>query len=73
MALGAQVMHVATYSDPPQGTHIYTVFTKECQKRSKRGVPPVFDPFSGRLRAPGYPPPPDDPSEGQNGLTLPSR
>ena len=45
VALGAQVRHVVTYSDPPEGTLRYTVFTKKCQKRSKKGVPPVFDRF----------------------------
>ena len=39
VALGAQVMHVVAYRDPPEGTLIYTVFTKKCQTRSKKGVP----------------------------------
>ena len=39
VALGAQVRHVVTYRDPPEGTLIYTVFAKKCQKRSKKGVP----------------------------------
>ena len=43
VALGAQVGHLVAYRDPPEDTLIYTVFTKKCQKRSKRGVPPVFD------------------------------
>ena len=34
--LEAQVRHLVTYRDP-------TVFTKKCQKRRKKGVPPVFD------------------------------
>ena len=42
VALGAQVRHVITYRDPLGGTLLYTVFTKKCQKRCKRGVPPVF-------------------------------
>ena len=45
VALGAQVRHVVTYHDPTEGTRIYTVFTKKSQKRSKKGVPPVFDRF----------------------------
>ena len=40
--LGAQVRHLVTYRDPPEGTLLYTVFTKNCQKRCKKGVPPVF-------------------------------
>ena len=39
VALGAQVGHLVAYRDPPEDTLIYTVFTKKCQKRSKRGVP----------------------------------
>ena len=42
-ALGAQVRHLVTYRDPPEGTLLYTVFTKKCQKPVKKGVPPVFD------------------------------
>ena len=45
VALGAQVGHLVTYRDPLGGALIYTIFTKECQKRSKKGVPPVFDRF----------------------------
>ena len=43
VALVAQVGHLVAYRDPPEDTLIYTVFTKKCQKRPKRGVPPVFD------------------------------
>ena len=39
VTLGAQVRHLITYRDPPEGTLIYAGFTKKCQKRSKRGVP----------------------------------
>ena len=45
VALGAQVRQLVTYRDPPEGTLLYTVFTKKCQKRCKKGVPPVFDRF----------------------------
>ena len=27
---------------PPEGTLIYTVFAKKCQKQCRKGVPPVF-------------------------------
>ena len=30
--------HLVAYRDPPEDTLIYTVFTKKCQKRSKKGV-----------------------------------
>ena len=36
VALGAQVV---TYRGSPEGSLIYRVFAKKCQKRSKRGVP----------------------------------
>ena len=39
VALGAQVRHLVAYRYPPEATLIYTVFTKKCQKRSKRGYP----------------------------------
>ena len=39
MAVGAQVWHMVTYRGSPEDTLIYTVFTKKCQKRSKRGYP----------------------------------
>ena len=42
VTLGAQVRHPVAYRDPPEGTLIYTAFTKKCQKRCKKGVPPVF-------------------------------
>ena len=45
MALGAQAVHPVAYRDLPEGALIYTVFTKKCQKWSKKGVPPVFDHF----------------------------
>ena len=43
MTLGAQVRHLVTYREPPEGTLVYTGFTKKCQKRCKKGVPPVFN------------------------------
>ena len=39
VALGARVGHVVTYRGSPEVSLIYTVFTKKCQKRSKRGYP----------------------------------
>ena len=39
VTLGAQVVHLVTYRDPSEGALIYTIFTKKCQKRSKKGVP----------------------------------
>ena len=39
VALGAQVGHVVTYRACSEGSLIYAVFTKKCQKRSKRGYP----------------------------------
>ena len=39
MALGAQVEHVVTYRGSPEGSLVFTVFTKKCQKRSKMGYP----------------------------------
>ena len=45
VALGAQVRHVVTYRNPPEGTLIYTIFTKKYQKRSTKGVPQVLDRF----------------------------
>ena len=39
MTLGAQVRHLVTCRDPPESTLIYTVFTKKCQKRCKKGYP----------------------------------
>ena len=45
VTLGAQVRHVATYRDPPEVTHVYTVFTKKVSKTVQKGVPPVFDRF----------------------------
>ena len=43
VALGAHVGHVVTNHGSPEGPLIYTIFTKKCQKRNKKGVPPVFD------------------------------
>ena len=43
VTLGAQVRHLVTYREPPEDTLVYTGFTKKCQKRCKKGVPPVFD------------------------------
>ena len=45
MALGAQARRVVTYRGSPEGSLIYTVFTKKCQKRSKKGVPPILTTF----------------------------
>ena len=42
VALVAQVRPVVTYSDPPEGTLIYTVFTKSV-KNGPEGGTPVFD------------------------------
>ena len=42
VALGAQVGHVGAYRGSPDGSLIHTVFTKKCQKRSKKGVPPIL-------------------------------
>ena len=39
MALGAQVGHLVTYRGTPEGALIYTMFTKKCQQRSKKGYP----------------------------------
>ena len=39
VALGAQVGHVVTYRGSPEGSLIYTFFTKKYQKRSKMGYP----------------------------------
>ena len=38
---------------------------QKVSKTVKKAVPPVFDPFSGRLRLPKYPPPLYGPSESQ--------
>ena len=43
VTLGAHVGHLVTYRDPYEGALIYTIFTKKCQKRCKKGAPPVFD------------------------------
>ena len=42
VALGAQVGHVVTKHGSPEGSLIYTVFTKTVSKTAKKGVPPVF-------------------------------
>ena len=42
-ALGAHVGQVVTYRGSPDGCLIYTVFTKKCQKWTKKGAPPVFN------------------------------
>ena len=39
VTLGAQVGHVVTYRGSPEGSLLYTVFAKKCQKRSKGGYP----------------------------------
>ena len=43
VALGAQARFLVTYLNPPGGTLLYTVFTKKCQKRCKKAVPPFYD------------------------------
>ena len=45
VALGAQVRRVGTQRASPEGCLIYTVFTKRCQKRSKKGVAPILTTF----------------------------
>ena len=42
VALGAQVGHVVTWHGSPEGSPIYTNFTKKCQKTVKRETP-VFN------------------------------
>ena len=59
---GVQVGHVITYRGSPEGFLIYTVFTKKCQKRSKRGYP-CFYRFSNNRAGTLGPPPPCEPSE----------
>ena len=39
VALGAQVGHLVTYRDPPEGALIYTVFTKSVKNGPKGGYP----------------------------------
>ena len=56
VALGPQVGHVDAYRDSPEGYLIYTVFTKECQKRSKRGYPPPGTTFREDFTLLGTPP-----------------
>ena len=43
-----------------EGFLIYTVFSKKCQKRSKRGYPPLFGPHCGNLAPYQVPPPTSD-------------
>ena len=45
VALGAQVRRAVTQRASPEGYLIYTVFTKKCQKRYKKGVPPILTTF----------------------------
>ena len=45
MALGAQVGHVVTYRGSPEGSLIYTVFTKKVLKTVHKGGTTVFDRF----------------------------
>ena len=45
VALRAQARHVVTYRGSPEWSLIYTVFAKKCQKRSKKGVPPILTTF----------------------------
>ena len=71
VTMGAQVGHVVTYLGSPEGSLIYTVFTKKCQKRSKRGYPLFLTTF-GKISGTRVPPHPEGHSEGQIGLTLPS-
>ena len=46
---GVQVGHVVTYCASPEGSLIYTAFTKKFQKRSKNGYPPFL---TGKFNAP---------------------
>ena len=39
VALEVQVGHVVTYHGSPEGSLIYTVFTKKVSKTVKKGVP----------------------------------
>ena len=57
VTLGAQVGQVVTCLGSPEGSLIYTVFTKKCQKRSKRGYP-CFYQFSNNLAGTPVPPTP---------------
>ena len=45
MASVAQAGHVVARRGSPDGCLIYTVFTKNCQKRPKRGTPPILTTF----------------------------
>ena len=63
MALGAQVGMLSPTPTRLRG-HQLGRFHQKVSKTVKRGVPPVFDPFSGRLRLNGYPPPSYGPLEG---------
>ena len=58
VTLGAQVGHEVAHLASSEGCLIYTVFSKKCQKRSKRGYPP-FGPHFGNL-APYQVPPTSD-------------
>ena len=52
MALGVQVGHVVAHRASAEGSLLYTVFTKKCQKRAKRGYPlflPVFGEACGHF------------------------
>ena len=55
VALGAQTWHVATHLASPEGCQICTVFSKKCQKRSKKGYPPFWSTFWEPSALPGTP------------------
>ena len=42
VTLGAQVRHLVTYRDRPEGALIYTVFTKKVSKTVQKGGTPYF-------------------------------
>ena len=57
VALGAQAGHEVTNHGSPEGYLICTVFAKKCQKRSKRGAPPILTTFGEDFTVLGTPPP----------------
>ena len=50
-----QTWHVVTHLASSEGCQIYTVFSKKCQKRSKRGYPPFWSTFWEPSALPGTP------------------
>ena len=55
VALGAQARRVVTYRGSPEGSLIHTVFTKKCQKRSKKGYPLFLATFGEEFTLLGTP------------------